>query len=580
MFIAKQFVFLELHKTGSTQIRQLLQEFANGRTDGAHNTAPAELFDGRRFFVGSIRNPWEWYVSLWAHGCDRRGGAWQRAMKIAPNEWAPLYADANDIQAFRAWLQKLHNPDAAHEFDAGYGSVELRRFSGLLSYRFLRLYCVREGELSSLHALRDLDQLLEFESLRGFVDIYIRNERLKQDVVDLLAYCGRALSGVEQRHVLGMTPANASSRGADWRRYYDQACIELVADRERLIIDRFGYAAPATPVSPASGAAAKASGTGSTLSRPKKRWRIFVPPVPDEYLIGELKDILIDGVLCNPRTQLCDRAAAADLILLDFRHLQHDLYELTHPEKTVVIDYRDQWQHVFPQAVRHYFKRTVVRRMPRDVATYDRDVDAISYCVRRPYLGRRGLWPAQRDIDVAVFFPLVDEPGKSQNVYRSLVARTVADNFDHLKLFVGVAGKLGEEGSSGFNPEYYRVMARAKIVVTCNPDRWDGEYSLFEALSSGALVMSDAMLTQVVQPFVNHRHLVYYNRHNMDSLLGWIRFYLENEATRARVAMQGYQHALAHHKPADRIDEILNKFEAGGGIADEMRSSPETPRPA
>jgi len=36
-------------------------------------------------------------------------------------------------------------------------------------------------------------------------------------------------------------------------------------------------------------------------------------------------------------------------------------------------------------------------------------------------------------------------------------------------------------------------MREARIVVTCNPSHWEGDFRLFEAMLSGALVFVDEM---------------------------------------------------------------------------------------
>merc|ERR1711957_944835 len=38
---------------------------------------------------------------------------------------------------------------------------------------------------------------------------------------------------------------------------------------------------------------------------------------------------------------------------------------------------------------------------------------------------------------------------------------------------------------------YFDALGRAKIVVTCNPAEWEGDFRLWESLLSGALVFVD-----------------------------------------------------------------------------------------
>src|SRR5690606_10461451 len=92
MFVSDRIVFLELQKTGCTHIRNLLQELVGGELVGKHNRAGRELCSVDRFFLGSVRDPWEWYISLWAYGCDRKGVVFgtvtKRGRRIRGRGWS------------------------------------------------------------------------------------------------------------------------------------------------------------------------------------------------------------------------------------------------------------------------------------------------------------------------------------------------------------------------------------------------------------------------------------------------------------------------------------------------------------
>ena len=88
IFISEKLVYLALQKTGSTQIRHLLTSIIPGELIGTHNRLPVNL-SPKRIAVGSIRNPWAWYVSLWAFGCLGRGGFYHKVAGC-PGTWTWL----------------------------------------------------------------------------------------------------------------------------------------------------------------------------------------------------------------------------------------------------------------------------------------------------------------------------------------------------------------------------------------------------------------------------------------------------------------------------------------------------------
>lgn len=53
------------------------------------------------------------------------------------------------------------------------------------------------------------------------------------------------------------------------------------------------------------------------------------------------------------------------------------------------------------------------------------------------------------------------------------------------------------------NTAYMSAMRSAKIIVTCNPSSWEGDFRLWEAMASGALVFVDEMDTPMPHPLID-----------------------------------------------------------------------------
>lgn len=60
--------------------------------------------------------------------------------------------------------------------------------------------------------------------------------------------------------------------------------------------------------------------------------------------------------------------------------------------------------------------------------------------------------------------------------------------------YVGLAGNAATEGRRQVQSVYIETMLDSKIVVVTQRDKWEDHYRLFEALVSGAMVMTDRML--------------------------------------------------------------------------------------
>ena len=266
MYVSDRLVFVELQKTGSSHVVRLLKGTVAGKIVGKHNTPPRRLLNSSRKFIGSIRDPWEWYVSLWAYGCDKRGGLYDEVTRAdsairtardwilspvysasllysrisrSPELWRRCYADPDDPKAFRDWLRMVHDGRHWHDVGESYGRYPMSRVAGLLTYRYLKLYC-RNGfkSIGSLEGLRD------YEERNCYVDYFIRNEDLEGGFAAALRHAGIPLSDEQRSRVDSAGRTNASSRKHPAAFYYDDETARIVGRRERLIIDKFGYKPP------------------------------------------------------------------------------------------------------------------------------------------------------------------------------------------------------------------------------------------------------------------------------------------------------------------------------------------------
>ena len=271
MFVSDKIVFMELQKTGCTHIRNLLKEIVGGKFVERHIQADPRLFTDGRHFLGSVRDPWAWHVSLWAYGCDGRGDFYSnvttkgirikdRGWKLHPystlleylecrpnrhaEEWKRTFRDVNDAGAFRQWLHMLHDETYWPDVGEGYWRSGMSRFAGLLTYRYMKIFSSKKGELGSLRAVSTPEQLREYEKTNCFIDYFIRNENLESDLLDALAFTKFEVPPEVAAGMKSRPKTNTSSKKHGPRYYYDAETEKLVGDRDRLIVEKFGYIPP------------------------------------------------------------------------------------------------------------------------------------------------------------------------------------------------------------------------------------------------------------------------------------------------------------------------------------------------
>ena len=106
------------------------------------------------------------------------------------------------------------------------------------------------------------------------------------------------------------------------------------------------------------------------------------------------------------------------------------------------------------------------------------------------------------------------------------------------------------------NRAYVEKMLDSKIVVVSQRDEWEDHFALMEALSSGALVFSDAMLAPPVG-LENATNCIIYD--SEESLRGLLLYYLsdEREDERYRISKRGWELAVGHHRSWHQIESVL-----------------------
>ena len=264
MLVSKKLVFLELQKTGSTHIKQLLKKTVGGLNDGKHNQATAELRESGKAFVGSIREPWGWYLSLFTYGCQKKGGVYLRTSN--PARWKQLqrsgaldggmpagfedysasfmrdqvYSDPDNAEHFRAWLRLVCTSTPLRGLiEDGYAESPISAFAGLMTYRYFLLFA--DGGAQVPESVNTLKKLQAHEKKHLFVQHIIRNEVLAEDLIRTIEACCEPLDDEKKLQIREAPRTNTSPRKFGKGHYYDEACVALVAEREKFIIDKFDY---------------------------------------------------------------------------------------------------------------------------------------------------------------------------------------------------------------------------------------------------------------------------------------------------------------------------------------------------
>ncbi|MCH7637561.1 MAG: hypothetical protein IIA12_07845, partial [Proteobacteria bacterium] len=233
MIITDRFVFIHMHKTGGQTLNDIIKQcIADSRDIGYHiprSEIPAESTELP--VVGLVRNPWDWYVSWYAF--NRRpkinnqlfnvvSDSGQSNFKSTVTNLINLGSDSAASKIYRDDLISILPESLDANRAAGLTKESIREFSsdetGYYSWLFERMLGNTQDGRSYVGQFENLQE--------DFLAI------MKQLSVNETEALKTKLEMSERRNV---------SRHSHYSHYYDNELRDLVASKERGLIEKYGY---------------------------------------------------------------------------------------------------------------------------------------------------------------------------------------------------------------------------------------------------------------------------------------------------------------------------------------------------
>lgn len=233
MIITDRFVFIHMHKTGGQTLNNVISRcIENHETVGYH--FPRREIPARATslpVVGMVRNPWSWYVSWYFF--NRRPGSQNPLFSVVSNggrqgfattvrNLITLGSDSDESSQHREKLIRVLPETLDLNRGVGLTRDDLREFCsddvGYYSWLFDRMVGIDRDE----------------NTLVG------RVENFQDDFLGIMEQLGVAETAAI-RESLAQSERKNSSRHSHYSHYYDHELRQLVADKERSLIERFDY---------------------------------------------------------------------------------------------------------------------------------------------------------------------------------------------------------------------------------------------------------------------------------------------------------------------------------------------------
>lgn len=120
-----------------------------------------------------------------------------------------------------------------------------------------------------------------------------------------------------------------------------------------------------------------------------------------------------------------------------------------------------------------------------------------------------------------------------------------------------VWGQLNTASRQTVNKKYFDLMHNARIIVTVNPSEWEGDFRLWEAMASGALVFVDPIFAPHPYPLEHGVDVILFSNTNKTDLWEKLDYYRTHHEEARKIAINGYLQAMKYHRTVNMIDYVL-----------------------
>jgi len=235
-------LFDHMPKAGGTFLRDLLKASVGRKAFYLLHEfeGPDKQQKDDFFIIGSIRNPCDYYVSLWAYGAEGHGRfkhriAGGRKSQRVYRTKSKAKDSPKDVQAFRRWMRLISVPGAP-------GTLSIRlatSYSGVVGLAGLAGPPTEYGQ-----AKLELVAKAVSDISPSSVDCWVRTETLVKDAKHCLEIYGNStgkhVDWQAFQKVLKRGSAKSSTHGS-CKAYFDKSTAALVRQGDGDIFHKFGY---------------------------------------------------------------------------------------------------------------------------------------------------------------------------------------------------------------------------------------------------------------------------------------------------------------------------------------------------
>jgi hypothetical protein len=228
VIVTDKFVFVHLPRSGGTFVSEMIKKFFPSAKEIGHHM-PRELLPKEHSHLpvfGTVRNPWEFYVSLYHYVRSRNAG-----------KTFISWMTENGTLGFDGSVRNMLNIGV----DQGRLDLLIETLPDYIDYSRTQIPNVTKHTMRRVRGTGVAYYTFRFNQLFGNPDdmVICQLETLRRDLIEFFEQIGAATDELRD-YVLSSEKKNQAAH-LHYSAYYTPELANLVSIRDRQIVERFGY---------------------------------------------------------------------------------------------------------------------------------------------------------------------------------------------------------------------------------------------------------------------------------------------------------------------------------------------------
>lgn len=264
MIIGDKFFITEMPKTGTTFLRNYFKQYKKIKITSHHDTVDENQkfnLSIKKFKVGTIRNPYLWYLSFWKWSCKEKkksplySDIISRRIKIKrlklnnnlskylltqifknKQELKLLFEDVNSKKNFNLFLKILLNFNHRNIVSSDFSFIPHKKL-GYMTYYFLTQNVSKEYYKNLYNSNKKFPVILKSLDKKIDLNYFFKTESLEKDIKIFLRKVNLPIK--KFRDLKKNSTSNNYNK--NFKKFFTKKNLELIEKKDEYLFEKFKY---------------------------------------------------------------------------------------------------------------------------------------------------------------------------------------------------------------------------------------------------------------------------------------------------------------------------------------------------